>query len=76
LSKKIYDLEIDLKNLQIEKGETSEDPEIKEKKDKIDELYKELVTYEDENREDIIKYYITFTCLSDRTAAINILKEH
>jgi len=35
-----------------------------------------LVLYEDEKKEEVIMYYVTFNSFSDKIAAVNILKEH
>ena len=59
----------------MNKGQSAQE-EIKEVEAKIDELYKELVLYEDEKKEEVIMYYVTFSCLSDKIAAVNILQEN
>ena len=60
LSKKIFDLEIELKKLEMEKSRANE-KDIKDVQEKIDDYYRELVKYEDDTKEEVIQYYVVFS---------------
>ena len=75
LSKKIFDLEIELKKLEMEKSRANE-KDIKDVQEKIDDYYRELVKYEDDTKEEVIQYYVTFSSVEEKLEAIRVLKEH
>lgn len=65
LSKDIFDLEVELKQLELE-NRNSNNQKIKEIQENIDALYRELVQYEDDTKEDVIMYYITFSTVDEK----------
>ena len=80
LSKDIYDLEMEVKELEIKAENSGKDEglreKIDEKKEKIDQIYKELVEYEDQTKKDVLKYFVIFKEIEDRQKAIKEIEPH
>ena len=66
LSKKIYDLQVQIKENELKLEEMADpnlEKQITQAKENIDEIYKELVLYQDDIKEETIKYYVTFSTI-------------
>lgn len=78
LSKKIFDLEITRKELELKKNSentTEYDEDIAKTKENIDEVYKELVLYEDDTKEEVLQYYVMFATIEERENALRQLAQ-